>query len=71
MGGIASGRTLAARVNEVFSSLPGLGKCMEQKAGTMSGDEQQMLAIGRGLMTYPGLMLFDEPPDGIMPMLVN
>jgi ABC-type branched-subunit amino acid transport system ATPase component len=37
----------------------------------MSGGEQQMLAIGRGLMTHPRLMLLDEPSDGIMPVLVQ
>jgi branched-chain amino acid transport system ATP-binding protein len=44
---------------------------MSQKAGTMSGGEQQMLAIGRGLMTHPKVMLLDEPSDGIMPVLVQ
>lgn len=71
MGRIASGRTLASRLDEVVSYFPRLGERMNQKAGTMSGGEQQMLAIGRGLMTHPRLMLLDEPSDGIMPVLVN
>jgi ABC-type branched-subunit amino acid transport system ATPase component len=71
MGRIASGRVLASRVDEVVSYFPRLGERMGQKAGTMSGGEQQMLAIGRGLMTHPRLMLLDEPSDGIMPLLVN
>src|SRR3546814_6426765 len=44
---------------------------LKQFAGTMSGGEQQMLAIGSGLMTDPKAMLLDEPSDGIMPTLVE
>ena len=44
---------------------------IKQKAGTLSGGEQQMLAIGRGLMTNPVLFLLDEPSDGIMPKLIH
>jgi len=71
MGRIASGRSLPSRVDEVVSYFPRLGERMGQKAGTMSGGEQQMLAIGRGLMTHPKVMLLDEPSDGIMPVLVQ
>jgi ABC-type branched-subunit amino acid transport system ATPase component len=71
MGRIASGRPLPSRVDEVVSYFPRLGERMSQKAGTMSGGEQQMLAIGRGLMTHPKVMLLDEPSDGIMPVLVQ
>jgi ABC-type branched-subunit amino acid transport system ATPase component len=71
MGRIASGRSLPSRLDEVVSYFPRLGERMSQKAGTMSGGEQQMLAIGRGLMTHPKVMLLDEPSDGIMPVLVH
>jgi ABC-type branched-subunit amino acid transport system ATPase component len=71
MGRIASGRPLASRLDEVVGYFPRLGERLNQKAGTMSGGEQQMLAIGRGLMAHPKVMLLDEPSDGIMPLLVN
>jgi branched-chain amino acid transport system ATP-binding protein len=57
-----------ARVFELF---PRLQERESQKAGTMSGGEQQMLAIGRALMTRPKLMLLDEPSMGIAPILVE
>ena len=59
-----------SRLEEVLGYFPRLKERMGQQAGTMSGGEQQMLAIGRGLMTDPRLMLLDEPSDGIMPALV-
>jgi len=71
MGRIASRRTKRSRIDEVVSYFPRLGERMRQSAGTLSGGEQQMLAIGRGLMTDPTVMLLDEPSDGIMPMLVQ
>jgi len=71
MGRVASGQPRADRSDEVIAYFPRLGERMNQLAGTMSGGEQQMLAIGRGLMTNPKLMLLDEPSDGIMPKLVN
>ncbi len=71
MGRIASRRTKRSRIDEVVSYFPRLGERMRQSAGTLSGGEQQMLAIGRGLMTDPTMMLLDEPSDGIMPMLVQ
>jgi branched-chain amino acid transport system ATP-binding protein len=55
----------------VIGYFPPLGERSHQAAGTLSGGEQQMLAIGRGLMTHPRLMLLDEPSDGIMPILVQ
>jgi branched-chain amino acid transport system ATP-binding protein len=71
MGRIASGRKKRNRMDEVLGYFPHLGGRLQQLAGTMSGGEQQMLAIGRGIMTDPSIMLLDEPSDGIMPTLVN
>ena len=71
MGRIASGQAKRNRIEEVLSYFPRLRERLDQLAGTMSGGEQQMLAIGRGLMTDPKVMLLDEPSDGIMPTLVQ
>ncbi|MGQ0485390.1 MAG: ABC transporter ATP-binding protein [Hyphomicrobiales bacterium] len=70
MGRVASGRAKRNRRDEVLSYFPRLGERLSQLAGTMSGGEQQMLAIGRGIMTDPTVMLLDEPSDGIMPTLI-
>ncbi|MFQ5702307.1 MAG: ABC transporter ATP-binding protein [Acidobacteriota bacterium] len=71
MGRVASGRPKRSRLDEVLDYFPRLGERLGQAAGTLSGGEQQMLAIGRGLMTDPKMMLLDEPSDGIMPTLVQ
>jgi branched-chain amino acid transport system ATP-binding protein len=55
----------------VFSYFPILKDRRDQQAGTMSGGQQQMLAIGRGLMTKPKVMLLDEPSLGLSPLLVQ
>ena len=71
MGRIASGKAGRDRLSEVFEYFPRLKERLDQAAGTLSGGEQQMLAIGRGLMTDPRVILLDEPSDGIMPALVQ
>jgi len=55
----------------VYSLFPRLKERRRQMAGTLSGGEQQMLAVGRGLMSRPKLMMFDEPSLGLAPILVQ
>ncbi len=63
--------TLATDQERVFATFPRLKERYKQVAGTLSGGEQQMLAIGRALMAHPRLMLLDEPSMGLAPILVE
>ena len=65
------GPEIAADLDRVFTLFPRLHEREKQKAGTMSGGEQQMLAIGRALMARPKLLMLDEPSMGIAPILVQ
>ncbi|MBA2608079.1 MAG: ABC transporter ATP-binding protein [Actinobacteria bacterium] len=60
-----------APLGRVFALFPKLKERLSQRAETLSGGEQQMLAIGRALMTRPRLLMLDEPSQGIMPKLVD
>ena len=62
---------IRASMQQVFQLFPVLGERRRQKAGTLSGGEQQMLAIGRALMTKPKLVLMDEPSLGLSPRYVS
>ena len=64
-------KDIGADMENVFELFPRLLEREKQKAGTMSGGEQQMLAIGRALMAKPTLLLLDEPSMGIAPILVE
>lgn len=59
------------RMEFVFSHFPKLKERLDQKGGTMSGGEQQMLAIGRALMMKPDLLMLDEPSMGLAPIIVE
>jgi branched-chain amino acid transport system ATP-binding protein len=73
MGGFARGDTRAAEteIDQIYQRFPNLAARRHAKASVLSGGEQQMLAIGRGLVANPRLMMLDEPSLGLSPRLTN
>jgi len=68
---VAAGRDASTCEAEVLALFPALKSMLDRPAGQMSGGQQQMLAIGRTLMTRPKILLLDEPCEGIAPVLVE
>ncbi len=58
-------------INDIYERFPRLGERRTQVAGTLSGGEQQMLAMGRAMMSHPKLLMLDEPSMGLSPLLVD
>jgi branched-chain amino acid transport system ATP-binding protein len=67
----ASNEVIEERMEEVFILYPRMKERIKQVAGTLSGGEQSMLSIGRGLMSKPKMLIFDEPSLGLAPILVE
>lgn len=71
MGAYTQNGDIQPDIADVFCRFPRLEERRKQVAGTLSGGEQQMLAIGRALMSHPKLLMLDEPSMGLAPILVN
>ena len=71
MGAYTSGGSVSEAMDYVFEQFPRLKERRKQIGGTLSGGEQQMLAMGRALMSRPKLMMLDEPSMGLAPILVE
>lgn len=71
MGSSKLKKPFKEKVAEIYEMFPILGERRSQQAGTLSGGEQQMLAIGRALMSEPEFIMFDEPSMGLAPVIVK